>query len=219
MGVMLSTLKSTDSKLSPDARLNLLTMALTIELIPRVMWKLAFPLGLQLSAEIGLVDVSGTVLAVVWVLALIWAGISVGGAANAGKPIGERLGAINRIIIPVVGVVTLLLGAYSYVAGAPFMASWLSLKVAMYGLINLTIFGIEAAFAPAVPAYLQMVQTGATPEINEKIKTTVNRTMIFVASTYILIAVVGFSRTSKVLSPASPGAGDRCQAGPSGRVR
>ena len=50
MGVFLSCKKSTDPKLSIDARFLLLHMALRIELLPRTMWKAALPFGVTLNS-------------------------------------------------------------------------------------------------------------------------------------------------------------------------
>lgn len=72
MSVFLSAKKSTDESLPFDTRIMLLHMALRIELIPRTMWKAALPLGVMLSREMGLLQITDTQLALVWAFSIIW---------------------------------------------------------------------------------------------------------------------------------------------------
>ena len=63
VGVMLCSKKSTDPTLGVEARFKMLEMALIIELLPRVMWVMALPLGVHLSKSLGYLDPSISTLA------------------------------------------------------------------------------------------------------------------------------------------------------------
>jgi hypothetical protein len=203
MGVMLCARKSTDSRLNLEARLTLLKTALLIELLPRTMWALALPLGIILSRGLGLLEISDGALAGVWVFTLIWLGISVGGAHYSDKPIGQRLSAINRWIIGTIGVSLLVVGTLSYLNHTPFESQWLAAKVALYGIINLTILGIEVAFIPLGPAFGRLVVEGSKPDIEATITKKMDGTMFWVYTTYILILIVALIGIAKPIAPGA----------------
>lgn len=192
MGVMLSARKSTDSRLTLETRLTLVKMALLIELLPRTMWAMALPFGVMLSRELGLLHISDLAVAGVWTFTIAWAAISLGGAHYSEKPFGQRLAAINRWIIGVLGVGLIIVGSWSYFANGPFDTGWLAAKVALYGVINLTVLGIEAAFIPVGPAFGRLFGEGSTPDVEAAIERGMRTTMFWVYSSYILILIVGF---------------------------
>ncbi len=192
MGVMLSARKSTDSRLTLETRLILLKLALVIELLPRTMWAMALPFGVMLSRELGLVQVSGPGIAAIWIFTLIWVLISLGGAHYPEKPFGQKLAAVNRWIIGVLGVTLVIIGLWSYFADGPFDSPWLAAKVGLYGVINLTVLGIEAAFIPVGPAFGRLFVEGSSPDVEAAIARGMQGTMFWVYTSYILILIVGF---------------------------
>jgi hypothetical protein len=192
MGVMLGARKSTDSRLTLETRLILVKMALLIELLPRTMWAMALPFGVMLSRELGLVHVSDAGIAGVWLFTLAWAAISLGGAHWSEKPVGRTLARINRWIIGILGVSLVAVGAWSYFGDGPFDTRWLATKVALYGLVNLTVLGIEASFIPVGPAFGRLFTEGSTPAVEAAISKGMQATMFWVYSSYILILIVGF---------------------------
>ena len=147
MGVMICSKKSTDTTLSIPARFQLLEIALVIELLPRVMWVMALPFGIHLSKSLGYIDPSLITLAAMWVFVVAWLIINVGGAANLEKPWGQQLSKINRFIVASLGVALIIVAISSYLGNGPFEANSIALKVGLYGLINITILGIEIAFS------------------------------------------------------------------------
>lgn len=191
MGVMLSARKSTDSRLTLETRLILLKLALVIELLPRTMWAMALPFGVMLSREHGLLHVSDGAVAGVWIFTITWALISLGGAHYSEKPVGRKLAAINRWIIGLLGVTLIGIGLWSYFGDGPFDSRWLAAKVGLYGLINLTVLGIEASFIPVGPAFGRLFAEGSTPDVEAAISRGMQGTMFWVYTSYILILIVG----------------------------
>lgn len=192
MGVMLSARKSADSRLTLETRLTLVKMALLIELLPRAMWAMALPFGVMLSRQVDLLEISDAGIAGIWMFTLVWVSISLGGAHYSEKPFGQQLAAINRWIIGILGVTLVLVGAWSYFGDGPFETAWLAAKVGLYGVINLTVLGIEAAFIPVGPAFGRLFGEGSTPEVEAAISRGMRTTMFWVYASYILILIVGF---------------------------
>ena len=197
MGVMLGARKSTDSRLALEARLTLVKLALLIELLPRTMWAMALPFGVMLSRQLDLLEISDAGVAGVWAFTLVWVAISVGGAHYSEKPIGQELARINRWIVGVLGISLTAVGAWSYFGHGPFETPWLAAKVGLYGVINLTVLGIEASFVPVGPAFGRLFAEGSTPDVEAAISRGMQTTMFWVYASYILILIVGLVGVAK----------------------
>ena len=199
MGVMLCSKKSTDSNLGVEARFQMLEMALKIEILPRIMWVMALPLGVHLSKSLGYIDPSFLTLTMMWVFTLMWLVINVGGAANLDKPWGQQLSKINRIVVASLGAGLIIIAATSFMGYGPYEPNSIALKVGLYGLINLTILGIEIAFFPLGMAFERLATEGSSPELESSITGGMNTTLKWVHATYIMIFIVAFIGVTKIL--------------------
>ena len=199
MGVMLCSKKSTDSNLGVEARFQMLEMALKIEILPRIMWVMALPLGVHLSKSLGYIDPSFLILTMMWVFTLMWLVINVGGAVNLDKPWGQQLSKINRIVVASLGAGLIIVAATSFMGYGPYEPNSIALKVGLYGLINLTILGIEIAFFPLGMAFERLATEGSSPELESSITGGMNTTLKWVHATYIMIFIVAFIGVTKIL--------------------
>ena len=199
MGVMLCSKKSTDSNLGVEARFQMLEMALKIEILPRIMWVMALPLGVHLSKSLGYIDPSFLTLTMMWVFTLMWLVINVGGAVNLDKPWGQQLSKINRIVVASLGAGLIIIAATSFMGYGPYEPNSIALKVGLYGLINLTILGIEIAFFPLGMAFERLATEGSSPELESSITGGMNTTLKWVHATYIMIFIVAFIGVTKIL--------------------
>ena len=199
MGVMLCSKKSTDSNLGVEARFQMLEMALKIEILPRIMWVMALPLGVHLSKSLGYIDPSSLTLTMMWIFTLMWLVINVGGATNLDKPWGQQLSKINRIVVASLGAGLIIVAATSFMGYGPYEPNSIALKVGLYGLINLTILGIEIAFFPLGMAFERLATEGSSPELESSITGGMNTTLKWVHATYIMIFIVAFIGVTKIL--------------------
>ena len=199
VGVMLCSKKSTDPNLGVEARFQMLEMALKIELLPRVMWVMALPFGVQLSKTMGYIDPSSITLTMMWLFTLAWLVINVGGAANLNEPWGQQLSKINRFIVASLGVGLIIVAISSFMGYGPYEANSVALKVGLYGLVNLTILGIEIAFFPLGLAYERLATEGSSPEIESSISGGMDLTLRWVHATYILIFITAFIGATKIV--------------------
>ena len=199
VGVMLCSKKSTDPNLGVEARFQMLEMALKIELLPRVMWVMALPFGVQLSKTMGYIDASSITLTMMWLFTLAWLVINVGGAANLNEPWGQQLSKINRFIVASLGVGLIIVAISSFMGYGPYEANSVALKVGLYGLVNLTILGIEVAFFPLGLAYERLATEGSSPEIESSISGGMDLTLRWVHATYILIFISAFIGATKIV--------------------
>ena len=198
MGVMLCSKKSIDSTLSIETRFQLLEMALKIELLPRVMWVMALPFGVHLSKSLGYIDPSIITVALMWVFVIAWLIINVGGAANLDKPWGQQLSKLNRFITASLGVGLIIVAIFSFMGFGPYEANSIALKVGLYGLVNITILGIEIAFFPLGASFERLATEGSSPELEQSISSGMGTTLMWVHITYIMIFVVAFIGVTKI---------------------
>jgi len=198
MGVMLCSKKSIDSTLSIETRFQLLEMALKIELLPRVMWVMALPFGVHLSKSLGYIDPSVITVALMWVFVIAWLIINVGGAANLDKPWGQQLSKLNRFITASLGVGLIIVAISSFMGFGPYEANSIALKVGLYGLVNITILGIEIAFFPLGASFERLATEGSSPELEQSISSGMGTTLMWVHITYIMIFVVAFIGVTKI---------------------
>ncbi len=201
MGVFLSCKKATDPKLPIDARFLLLHMALRIELLPRTMWKLALPLGMTLSREMGLIELSTLNFALIWVFSIAWWVLSVSAGWLYDKPVGHTLTKYNNIVTSIVGTVLIAIAVTSLVGNGPFDAdaTWLHWKVLIYGVINLAIVAMLFVFDPMGIEFGKLAVEGSTPQTEANITSIMNRAAVTIWTTYVLIFVVGFIATTKII--------------------
>jgi len=201
MGVFLSAKKSTDPKWSFESRMLFLHMALRIELIPRTMWKAALPLGVMLSVDMGLLDISTAGIASVWVFTIIWWALSMTGAFYYDRPMGHQVAKVANFITGFVGVGLITIAIASAMGNGPFDpdATWLLWKVGLYGMINLTCLAIVVTFDPMGAAFGRLAVEGSTPEVEGLIHKIFNVSVFPIWTTYALVVFVAFVATTRFI--------------------
>ena len=199
VGVMLCSKRSVDPNLGIEARCQMLELALKIELLPRVMLVMALPFGVHLSATLCYIEPSTITLALMWIFTFAWLVINVGGAANLDKPFGQNLSKINRFIVASLGIGLIVISLSSFMGNGPYEANSVALKVGLYGLINLTILGIEIAFFPLGQSFERLAIEGSSPDLESEISGGMSKTLIWVHATYILIFIVAFIGVTKII--------------------
>jgi hypothetical protein len=160
---------------------------------------MALPLGVHLSKSLGYLDPSITTLVMMWAFIIVWLIVNVGGAANLEKPWGQQLSKINRIIIASLGVGLIIVSISSFMGMGPYEANSIALKVGLYGLVNITILGIEIAFFPLGLAFERLASEGSSPDIEESISSGMRKTLAWVHTTYFLIFIVAFIGVTKIV--------------------
>jgi hypothetical protein len=177
----------------------MLEMALKIELLPRVMWVMALPFGVHLSLTLGYINLSMVEIILMWGFTFTWLVINVGGAANLNKPWGQSLSKINRYIVALLGLGLIFVSITSFMGNGPYDANSVALKVGLYGLVNLTILGIEIAFFPLGKSFERLAIEGSSPDLESEISGGMSKTLGWVHATYMLIFIVAFIGATKII--------------------
>jgi hypothetical protein len=182
---------------SPEARATLLKVLGFIDGFPRAVSIFMLPVGIQLADGLGLSPVSGGMLWLPWIAALIWFAIAYSANARRTTPRGKQLAKLDLAIR---AALVLGLGVFSiatFVSGGPFGANWLALKVLCFALILICGIGIRLTFIPFGPAFGRLMAEGSTPEVEATLKRAVDRVVPFVLALWFLLgvaALIGISQ-------------------------
>ncbi len=192
LGVFLLARGAKNADYTFDQRAVLLKFALYIDVTPRAALALMFPVGLHMSAQIGLVDVAPWVFLVTWMAAALWLAAIITVFLREGKPIAARLSHILLYWQVILLVLLVGTGCYSLVTGGPFVTAWLSVKIILFGLIVACGIGIDKVFTPIIPAFTRLATEGSSPELEQIIGQTINRTCFVVLVLYALLLILTF---------------------------
>jgi hypothetical protein len=194
IGVFILAIFIKKAEFTPNQRMLLLRVAGNIDMWPRTAFVLTLPVGMQLSATMGLIGIEPVHLAAIWAFALVWLAIVWGIKLAQGQPMGARLERIHNGLVLLLGALILLVAVQSLAGDALIRADWLSLKVLLYGLICGLAFGIDFAFKPLINALVDLQSEGSSPETESAITRSMNKTLVFVVLIYLavlLAALIG----------------------------
>ena len=116
---------------------------------------------------------------------------------NEGKPLAFRLMLVQSVYELVVGGVFVVIGTKSLVSGAPLAEGWFALKMLLFGLMFWTALAVEVAYRPLFIPYLEILESGSTPERERLFKKYINRALIGVSMIYLEIAGMAFLGATK----------------------
>jgi len=199
LGVFALALSLKNPAYSYEQRSLLMKMSLTIDMIPRVAFATIAPVGLELASRLGLVAVPGVVSALIWLLAVLWVVGEILAFRNMGKPIAMRfyMGTGTIMLIACLGFTGF--GLKSLLSGSPFLATWLSLKVFLFGLVFFVSIMMAVFYAPIEALLERLREEGSTPEIEADIRSHVNKGAFFTVVLFLLLATMGFLGLAKPL--------------------
>lgn len=176
-----------------------------VDMSPRICLCLFLPSGVTLMAasEFGRDIFSGWPLVAIWVAGLAWLVLII--ADHRRKP--GRLGTLvhrTDLGVRLTLVVGLLaVSAYTVVVAKPFGVTtnpiWLAGKVAAYALCIACGLAIRLRLAPFGPAWVTLLKSGSSPEVETRIRGSVRGTLPFVYAIWTLVLVAA------VLGVAKPG--------------
>ncbi|MEP5763724.1 MAG: hypothetical protein ABJ308_03990 [Halieaceae bacterium] len=167
LGTFLASRQVVREDLGAEARATALKIMLACDQGPKTAMPLIFPLGLQMAQSSGLTQLPAWLMLVIWLLALVWAGIvqylffsqDPAARARVGRiDFGLRLAVIVAIVISAGAA---LLG-YHWVA-----AGWMVWKMLIFAAMVGCGLLIRIKLKPFVAAFAQLMSAGASPAVNQ----------------------------------------------------
>ena len=164
VGVFIAAKWSEKTALSMEARQTVLQLGMVLDRLPRSALTLIIPSGCQLATTSGWLDISGTVLGVLWLSAGIWLAILWRGFLSADPKVQESSAKINWALNLVMALVVSGGGIYLLTQGQT--PDWLALKILAVGAIFCAGVLLDLLFKPAVDLFLALAETPDDAALN-----------------------------------------------------
>jgi len=158
LGVLALLRQARSPKLDPEHRGFTLRLAMRLDRIPRTAFALTPALGLTLAQSWGS-PARGGWLAAIWLLTLVWVVFVWAVPRESETPRAQLLRKIEGTLMVLGGLIFLFYGTYELFWGTEITARWLSLKMALFGLVPLTALEIGAGMHRLRPALDELSAT------------------------------------------------------------
>jgi hypothetical protein len=162
-----------------------------IDMIPRYMLILTFPVGATLAANLGIGPQGGVWLAVVWVLGIVWLVYVTQIYRKEGTDVSRRMAKIDLYLRFLFFALLVISAVWSLAGDGPFKTTWLAVKVLLFaGTVGCGI-GIRVTFMPFVSAFATLMREDSS-SAEATMKRALSHAVPFVLSIWILVAIVAF---------------------------
>ncbi len=206
LGVFYSSRYVLKPELGNEARTTALKIMAWLDVSPRLCLVLFLPSGVTLMAldDYGRDTFYGWPLVVIWLASAVWFGLVLADHLMHDSRLHKRIKQLD--LLARFTVITGMLGAaiYTLTVDEPFGVTtnprWLGAKVGLYGIAIAAGVCIRFRLRPFAPAFMSLMTTGSTPEVERDITRSIVGSQPFVAA--IWVCVVG----SALLGLVKPGA-------------
>lgn len=192
VGVFTAARMSTNPSRSFEARSALLQVAMIVDILPRLMFAIALPVGLQLTDALGMYPIPTWELVGAWILAAAWSALIVTVFLREGSVLATRLASVQLGAELLLGLVIGGVGLQSLLGNGPIGEAWLAAKIALLGLLFFIAIALELAFRPALAPFMEIGSEGSTPQREQRYTTAVNRALLVVIVLYTVLAAAAF---------------------------
>jgi uncharacterized membrane protein len=196
LGVLALLRQARSPKLDPEHRGFTLRLAMRLDRIPRTAFALTPAVGLTLSVSWGS-PAQGGWLAVIWLVTIIWVSFVWAVPRESETARAQLLRKIEGTLMVLGGLIFLFYGTYELFWGTDLTARWLSLKMALFGLVPFTALEIGAGMHRLRPALdeLSATRKPVPPEIARAIDIATFASLVLYA---LLIAAAFIGATKPI---------------------
>ena len=180
-----------------DQRLALLTLLVTVDMVPRTAWALMVPVSLALSAAGGWWAVPGALLWGSWIVGAAWLWLVWDAHLHDQTPRAARNRRIEFWLKIALTGFFLWLGGWSLLADRPIEPDWLAWKALLFGAIFAAAILIDVTFKPVGPLLAALIRDGSSDATELPLLRAMNRTRWWVSSVYLLLLVTSWLGTVK----------------------
>lgn len=197
-GVFVNSRYVADPLLSLEERRRFLEASFRIDLAPRMAFTLLLPVGLQLAAFYGAWPLFGPFMAGVWAAALSWFAVNLLGYLRQGTVLGDRLRSIDQSIRWILAPLLIALGLWSLATHAPIAATFVALKIVVFGCMILVGLTLRAIMRNWAIGFRRLATEGPTPAVNEVFERSLAK------ARYVAFGMWSLSGLMAVLGVAKP---------------
>jgi hypothetical protein len=197
VGVFALALALKNRNYSCEQRTAMMRMSLTIDMVPRMAMIAIAPVGLHLARQSGLVEIPGSLMIMVWAVALPWMFGEWVAFRRMGQPDAVRIYIINGVFMTLFCFALIGFGVVSLINGWPFAPVWLALKVLLAGMLFLVSIMMAVFYAPLEAIFDRMAAEGSHDAIEAEVRSQVNKGAFFTVCLFVLLASIAFLGLAK----------------------
>jgi len=192
LGVFYSSRFVINSAYTPETRAVLLKTLVWLDMVPRYALLLTLPVGLQLAGGLGLSPLSSGWLWLVWLGFAAWIVLAFQIHRRQGSDVVKALTNID-LALRFALILMLALSAILSLSGSDiFGTPWLALKVLLFaGAVACGVM-IRITFRPFEPAFGEIMKNGSTPEVETRLRASLNSAARWVVLLWIVVAAAAY---------------------------
>jgi hypothetical protein len=163
-----------------------------IDMIPRYMLLLTFPVGAQLAAGLDASPLTGGWLWLIWIASIAWIVFVTIIHNREGQPIARTMARID-LVLRYAFLAFLIVTAVMSIAGGGFYAhAWIGWKVLGFAAAVACGIGIRLSFTPFMVGFGRLVKEGSNPEVEALLRKGLNAAVPWVLGIWVFAAAVAF---------------------------
>lgn len=180
LGTFLASRYVIKDDISPEARATALKVMMACDQAPKSSMPLILPLGLQMTQFLGLTSLPTWLMVLIWLVALVWT-FNVQFLYFSQSPDAKaRVTRLDYAIrIAVIGVIIGFCGL-ALVQGGWIGAQWVITKLLIFASMVAAGLIVRVRIKPFVAAFGQMMSSGATPELNQTMRSSLGQVRPYV---------------------------------------
>ena len=180
LGTFLASKHVINRELDTSSRQTALKIMLACDQGPKMSMPLILPLGIQIAVLMGLLNLPTWALIVMWIVACYWLANVLILYFNEGKPFTILLSKIDLYFRIIVVAILVLFAASELLNQKMIYANWVSYKILVFAALVCCGIFIRINLKPFIPAFIAMMQNGATPASDAAMENSVKRCRPFV---------------------------------------
>jgi len=197
LGVYLCADRVADRTKPLDERLNLLKLAMVLDMGPRSALILMLPTGFHMAQNIGLID--GFPIIIIWIASLIWLALAWGVYIKEHTPIGETFRKVDMMVR--YGVLVILAAVLITQTGSlmEIDSLWLLVKWGLFATIMVLGLLLRISIKPWGPAFMDLKTNGPSDQANDMITAARSQASKQALLLWALVAISGFIGATKLI--------------------
>jgi hypothetical protein len=155
------------------------------------------PVGTTLGVATGVIALPALAALLLWVVGAGWLWFVWAIHHHQGTPLAERLRSIDLVWRFALVAILLLTGTAGLAGQGPLVTDWISIKVALFGVLVFCGIMIRMRGKPIGPALRKILSEGSSPELEAELVRGFDRTRPFILGIWFLLLVAAFVGLAK----------------------
>lgn len=182
LGVFYTSFTVANNKFSTETRIQAAKILFALDQAPRICMTLILPTGAHLGYRLGVLDISGGTVLLIWIICLLWLCMVLVLHFRGHNQALTTFDFWFRIVLA-----SFLLGVsvWGLAQTKIILANWLAIKLVVFAVLMFFGLLIRIKLKPFGPAFAQMAQGQATDSVNHTIQSSLASVRPFVLGIWL----------------------------------